>query len=158
MAPRRQNKPAEALNTQIIDFSATEDNLMIDPQPLPESHPESHSESQSLQPPTPSLPNTPSQPSIEDQLDRLEWTPEMIKTLFTELLDQALDGKRADSGFKKEAWDSVLREVRAVYTGSIMPYALTYLSVRGWRVCSILPVLYLRLGDTLGVALWPATI
>jgi hypothetical protein len=28
--------------------------------------------------------------------------------LFTELLEQAQDGKRADSGFKKEAWDSVL--------------------------------------------------
>jgi hypothetical protein len=41
----------------------------------------------------------------------------MIHTLFTELLEQAQDEKRADSGFKKEAWDSVLREVQAVYTG-----------------------------------------
>jgi Myb/SANT-like DNA-binding domain len=42
----------------------------------------------------------------------------MIQVLFTELLEQAQDGKRADSGFKKEAWDSVLREVQLVYTGS----------------------------------------
>jgi hypothetical protein len=144
MAPRRQKKPVNVLNTQTIDFSATEDTIIIDPQLLhpesypesypeshpeshpelhpeshPESHPQSHPESHSLLPPTPSQPNTPSQPSTEDQLDRLEWTPKMIETLFTELLDQAQDGKRADSGFKKEAWDSVLREVRAVYTGPL---------------------------------------
>jgi hypothetical protein len=42
----------------------------------------------------------------------------MIHVLFTELLEQTHDGKRADSGFKKEAWDSVLQEVQRVYTGS----------------------------------------
>ena len=43
----------------------------------------------------------------------------MIQVLFTELLEQAHNGKRANSGFKKEAWDSVLKEVQLVYTGSI---------------------------------------
>jgi hypothetical protein len=42
----------------------------------------------------------------------------MIKVLFTAPLEQARDGKPADSGFKKEAWDSVLREVQLVYLGS----------------------------------------
>ena len=36
----------------------------------------------------------------------------MMQVLFTELLEQAQDGKRADNGFKKEAWESVLREVQ----------------------------------------------
>ena len=45
----------------------------------------------------------------------------MVYTLFLELLEQAQDGKRADSGFKKEAWDSVLREVQRVYSG---PYLI----------------------------------
>jgi hypothetical protein len=120
MAPRRQKKPTVAPYFQTIDFSATEDAIQckipIDPQLLesqPESHFESHPESR------PSQPTTPPQPSTEDQLDRIEWTTEMIHVLFTELLDQAQDGKRADSGFKKEAWDSVLREVRAVYIGPL---------------------------------------
>ena len=43
----------------------------------------------------------------------------MIHVLFTELLNQAQDGKRADLGFKKEAQDSMLREVRAVYIGPL---------------------------------------
>jgi hypothetical protein len=51
----------------------------------------------------------------------------MIHTLFAELLEQAQDGKRADSGFKKEAWDSVLREVQAVYTG---PYTIPLQKVK----------------------------
>ena len=42
---------------------------------------------------------------------------EIVHTLFTELLDQVLDSKCTDSGFKKEAWDSVQREVQAVYPG-----------------------------------------
>jgi hypothetical protein len=51
----------------------------------------------------------------------------MIHTLFAELLEQAQDGKRADSGFKKEAWDSVLKEVQAVYTA---PYAISLQKVK----------------------------
>jgi hypothetical protein len=69
------------------------------------------------EPSPPSQPSTPSV-SVEDQLDRIEWSTQMIHVLFTELLEQAQDGKRADSGFKKEAWDSVLKEVRLVYSGS----------------------------------------
>jgi hypothetical protein len=105
MAPRRQKKPIEALNTiQTIDFSSTEDTIQcevpIDPRLL-------ITESESLLAPE-SLPEllpeltSPSQPLTEDQ-DRIEWTPEMIQVLFAELLEQVQDGKRADSGFKKEA-------------------------------------------------------
>jgi hypothetical protein len=42
----------------------------------------------------------------------------MIQVLFTELLEQVQDSKRANSGFKKEAWDFALREVQLVYLGS----------------------------------------
>ena len=87
MAPRRRKKPIEVPNTQTIDFSATGDTIEceipIDPQLL---------DTQASQPPTHSLPTTPSQPS-EELLDRIEWTAEMIQVLFSELLEQAQDGK-----------------------------------------------------------------
>jgi hypothetical protein len=51
----------------------------------------------------------------------------MIQVLFTELLEQVQDGKRADSGFKKEAWDSVLQEVQRV---SIGPYLIPLAKVK----------------------------
>ena len=127
MAPlRRQSKPTKALNVQIIDFTTTEEDtieceLPIDPQLLLYSqlHTESQAESRSeSEPPTPSLDNQP---------DRIEWTAIMIQTLFSELLEQAQDGKRADSGFKKEAWDSVLKEVQEVYIG---PYPIPLQKVK----------------------------
>lgn len=114
--PRRQPKPIKAPNIQIIDFTTTEEDtieceLPRDPQP------ESQAE----------LSQPPSTPSLDDQPDRIEWTPIMIQTLFSELLEQAQDGKRADSGFKKEAWESVLREVQEVYTG---PYPIPLQKVK----------------------------
>ena len=47
--------------------------------------------------------------------------------LFAELLEQVHEGKRADSGFKKEAWDSVLQEVQRVYIG---PYPIPLVKVK----------------------------
>ena len=130
MAPRRLKQPVEALNTnQVIDF--TEDTIQcevpIDPRLLkqPESQPPESQPLESLLESPLELstqPTTPSQPVTEDQ-DRIEWTPEMIHVLFAELLEQAQDGKRADSGFKKEAWDSVVQEVQRVYTG-LLPIPL----------------------------------
>jgi hypothetical protein len=116
--PRRQTKPIKAPNVQIIDFTTTDKDtieceLPEDPLSCPQSHTESHAESYSE-----SQPRT---PSLDDQPDRIEWTAIMIQTLFSELLEQAQDSKRADSGFKKEAWDSVLREVHEVYIG---PYPI----------------------------------
>ena len=111
MAPRRSRVPTKAQDMQIITYQpedSIEVDSNIDPQLL-------------TQPPTPSQPSTPS----EDQSDRIEWLAEMIHVLFSELLDQAQDGKRADSRFKKEAWEAVLQEVRLVYTGSIPPPPFT---------------------------------
>ena len=128
--PRRQTKPIKALNVQIIDFTTTSDEdtieceLPIDPELLLL---ESHTELPESQPPPPSLDALPSTPSLDEQPDRIEWTAIMIQTLFSELLEQAQDGKRADSGFKKEAWESVLREVQAVYTG---PYPIPLQKVK----------------------------
>ncbi|KAK9349988.1 hypothetical protein V1523DRAFT_399652 [Lipomyces doorenjongii] len=77
MAPRSRKDPVESLNFQIIDFPAVEDTvqseLPIAPQLL-EGHPESHPEWQSSRPSTPSQPST----TVEDQSDRIDWTPEMI--------------------------------------------------------------------------------
>ena len=131
MAPlRRQTKPTKAPNVQIIDFTTINEDtieceLPIDPELL--LSPESHTELPESQPPPPSLDALPSTPSLDDQPDRIEWTAIMIQTLFSELLEQAQDGKRADSGFKKEAWESVLREVQAVYTG---PYPIPLQKVK----------------------------
>jgi Myb/SANT-like DNA-binding domain len=124
MAPSRARKPsakARESGLQIVQYSQPEESIEVDPFTDPPIDPQlqdsqSTTPSQSI---APSQSTAPSQlsTSIEDQSDRLEWTNEMVHTLFAELLDQALDGKRADSGFKKEAWDSVQREVQAVYPG-----------------------------------------
>ena len=47
------------------------------------------------------------------------WTPEMQEALLVTLLDQCRAGKRADSGFKKEAWVVVLIAVQAISPSSI---------------------------------------
>jgi hypothetical protein len=41
----------------------------------------------------------------------------MIHTLLAELLEQIHKGKRAGSGFKAEAWESILEEVIAISGG-----------------------------------------
>ena len=51
----------------------------------------------------------------------------MIQVLFTELLEQVQDSKCADSGFKKEAQDSVLKEVQEVYSG---PYPIPLYKIK----------------------------
>ena len=142
MAPRRSKKTpavtAEVPGVQVVEFSISEDVIYVQSEQEPQqelqldtqlkAYPESHPESQSSQLPTitENVDNT-SNTTDKDQLDRIEWTAEMIHTLFTELLEQAQDGKRADSGFKKEAWDSVLKEVQAVYTG---PYTIPLQKVK----------------------------
>ena len=45
-----------------------------------------------------------------------KWTLEMEELLFHTLLEQANNGKRADSGFKKEAWIACCLAIRAVTT------------------------------------------
>jgi hypothetical protein len=43
----------------------------------------------------------------------------MQETLLATLLDQCRAGKRADSGFKREAWSAVLVEVQALTTSQV---------------------------------------
>ena len=43
----------------------------------------------------------------------------MQEALLVALLDQCRAGKRADSGFKKEAWSAVLVEVQAITTSQV---------------------------------------
>jgi Myb/SANT-like DNA-binding domain len=45
---------------------------------------------------------------------QLSWTLEMKEALLETLLEQCRAGKRADSGFKKEAWVEVVQKVQAV--------------------------------------------
>jgi hypothetical protein len=44
----------------------------------------------------------------------LRWSPEMQETLLATLLDQCRVGKRADSGFKREAWIAVIIAIEAI--------------------------------------------
>ena len=53
---------------------------------------------------------------------RVSWTSEIEEALLETLLEQARAGKRADSGFKKEAWVDVVQKVQAAIR---RPYALT---------------------------------
>jgi hypothetical protein len=48
----------------------------------------------------------------------MKWTPWMNEVLLTTLLHQCHLGKRADSGFKKEAWTAVTVAVAEVYYGT----------------------------------------
>jgi hypothetical protein len=101
---------------------------MIDPALLPSTS----TSAIPIPSPTPSRASSraPSQP--QDQFDtpdtatqgstkriQLKWTSEMQDALLNTLLDQCRAGKRADSGFKKEAWVTVLAAVQATTTSSV---------------------------------------
>lgn len=45
------------------------------------------------------------------QASRAIWTSERDKIVIDALIDQARQGKRADSGFKKEAWVAIEKEL-----------------------------------------------
>jgi hypothetical protein len=50
----------------------------------------------------------------------LRWSDPMYYTLLSTMLDQCRLGKRADSGFKKEAWIAVITAVQLEYKGAIV--------------------------------------
>jgi hypothetical protein len=50
----------------------------------------------------------------------LIWTDIMEETLFNELLEQDHSSKRADMGFKTEAWAAVRNAVQEVYLGRLV--------------------------------------
>jgi hypothetical protein len=56
---------------------------------------------------------------IKSKRSILNWTPDMHRVLLEVLLEQCRVGKRADSGYKKEAWVATLSAVQAVYIGPI---------------------------------------
>jgi hypothetical protein len=88
------------------------DQSLIDPTLL-----DPPSRATSLTPDIFSTPNTATQG--KSKRSTLNWTSEMHSTLLYTLVEQCRAGKRADSGFKKEAWVVVLRAVQAVYSGPI---------------------------------------
>jgi hypothetical protein len=50
----------------------------------------------------------------------LIWTDIMEETMFNELLEQDHNGKRADMGFKTEAWAAVRDAIQEVYLGCLV--------------------------------------
>ena len=65
---------------------------------------------------TPSTPSTYSRPSSpkHPSVDKLIWTPAMEQALLEGLVKQTQIGKQAESGYKKEAWTAVIKEIQAV--------------------------------------------
>ena len=49
---------------------------------------------------------------------KFSWTPEMKEALFSALVEQSRRGKRADQGFKSEAWVVAFEGVNIVYKGT----------------------------------------
>src|SRR5438045_8256108 len=60
--------------------------------------------------------NPPSQTSGTSRSAPLTWSSEMEEALLDGLCKQVRQGKRADSGFKKEAWMAVLPSIQALVT------------------------------------------
>lgn len=100
-----------------IEFLDTSEDILLSADfeyPLPHLLPEGQGREvswsptpppQSTRPESPTRPPPP--PSISDDIQLqlpLRWTFEMEETLFLTLREQVDIGKRADSGFKKEAW------------------------------------------------------
>jgi hypothetical protein len=56
--------------------------------------------------------------NLAQKVERLHWTFEMEEILFNTMLDQVRLGKRADSGYKSEAWNKCFNAVEAEYTGN----------------------------------------
>jgi hypothetical protein len=56
----------------------------------------------------------------------------MHRALLEGLLEQCRAGKRADSGFKKEAWVTILPAVQAAYIGPIQIHVLQLKSRIDW--------------------------
>jgi hypothetical protein len=115
--------PANIPGVRIADISVPNESIVADTQvegqlaPANEPSP-TPAPAPAPAPPLP-LPTTSltANPATNGRALPLAWTHEMEQVLFSELMDQARDGKRADAGFKKEAWVAVREEVQRVYTG-----------------------------------------
>ena len=59
-------------------------------------------------------------PSTLNIKETLVWTKDMEYLMFSQLLEQQERGKRADIGFKKEAWAIVLAIVQTSYRGPLL--------------------------------------
>lgn len=106
----RQNSPDWNLNndSQTITVATAQDSeVPIDPRLLSFDSQLPALESRTSESQTPlSITDTESQAATRQ--GNLKWTPEMTTALLTELRDQVRNGKRADNGFKKEAWTTAV--------------------------------------------------
>ena len=55
----------------------------------------------------------------QEKLPDLQWSDKMERALFEGFLDAQNAGKRADTGWKSEAWGPVIEAVQARYTGPV---------------------------------------
>jgi Myb/SANT-like DNA-binding protein len=58
---------------------------------------------------------------LKEKAEKISWNFTMEEMLFQTLVDRARAGKRADQGFKTEAWVEVLSKVKAVAPAKVKP-------------------------------------
>ena len=93
--------------------------------------------------------STPSTPKLPPA-DKLFWTPAMEQALLEGLARQVVDGKQAESGFKKEAWTAVIKDIQAVMPGAI-PHPITQQQAKNkMAIWKRRYVIWVELGDLSG--------
>jgi Myb/SANT-like DNA-binding protein len=111
--------PTPLISKEYPPFNDANDEYIYPLPPIPPSPPIPSREI-TWSPTPPPLPPPPIETVIiNDDLQPqppFKWTLEMEGLLFYTLLEQANSGKRADSGFKKEAWIACCLAIKAVTT------------------------------------------
>jgi Myb/SANT-like DNA-binding domain len=122
-------KKTQAIQPSHLSQSITDDSITVSSSPPPPAHisceytdpeddpfslPQPGSESVGILPT-----KTPQKEALGS--GKIAWTYTMEEALFTTLLEKVRSGKRADSGFKYEAWIDALEAVRSRAPSSIHP-------------------------------------
>jgi hypothetical protein len=134
--PRKKNPPpAPVVAFTMATRTARYGNTQPNTQPSTQSNTQSNTPDPTLDPaldptldPTPDPTSEPTPEPDESQRQTIPtkkrasliWTDMMEETLFNELYRQDRLGKRADIGFKSEAWAVVRDTVQDAYTGCIV--------------------------------------
>src|ERR1700730_7145943 len=134
MPPRKRPPPPVVFTTStcatarvVLGSSSVYSALDPSPEPTVDSPVDTPLDSPVDSPLDPSLnpplePNTTVVASTQPEREKkasLIWTDIMEETMFDALLEQDRRGKRADAGFKLEAWTLVREAVQQVYIGCL---------------------------------------
>ena len=122
----------------VVEETTTRDSADFEypPPHLPSSSPDTATTESTNTSRRPATPNAPPPPKLsakatgkqpqkkadEEKVkrDRLVWTFEMEEVFFQTMVNQVRLGKRADSGYKSEAWTEAYNAVSVAYTGRLV--------------------------------------